>query len=98
MTQHFSSSAADRFLRYVTFDTRSDDRSESYPSTAGQLTLLKRLVDELKEIGVADASIDQYGYVMATVPASPGKEQVSTIGFVAHVDTSPEVSGTSVRP
>jgi len=98
MTQHFSSSAADRFLRYVTFDTRSDDRSESYPSTAGQLTLLKRLVDELREIGVADASIDQYGYVMATVPATPGKDQVPAIGFVAHVDTSPEVSGTSVRP
>jgi tripeptide aminopeptidase len=98
MTQHFSSSAADRFLRYVTFDTQSDDRSETYPSTAKQLTLLNRLVEELKEIGVTDASIDRFGYVMATIPARPGKEQVPAIGFVAHVDTSPEVSGANVRP
>jgi tripeptide aminopeptidase len=98
MTQHFASSAAARFLRYVTFDTQSDERSDTYPSTAKQLVLLTRLVDELKEIGVADASIDQYGYVMASIPASPGKEQVPAVGFVAHVDTSPEVSGANVRP
>src|SRR5688572_23315248 len=98
MTQHFSSSAAARFLRYVSFDTQSDERSATYPSTAKQLTLLNRLVDELKEIGITDASIDQYGYVMATIPATSGKEQVPPIGFVAHVDTSPEVSGANVRP
>jgi len=98
MTHPFTSSAASRFLRYVTFDTQSDERSQSYPSTPGQLVLLNRLVDELKELGVADASIDQYGYVMAALPATPGKEQVPAIGFIAHVDTSPEVSGANVRP
>jgi tripeptide aminopeptidase len=98
MTQVFTSSAASRFLRYVTFDTQSDEQSESYPSTARQLVLLKCLVEELKEIGIADASMDQYGYVMATIPATPGREQVPAIGFVAHVDTSPEVSGAGVKP
>ena len=98
MTRQFTSSAQARFLRYVTFDTQSDDRSETYPSTAKQLTLLNRLVDELKEIGISNASIDQHGYVMATIPATPGKEQVPAIGFVAHVDTSPDVSGANVRP
>ena len=98
MPQAFSSSAAGRFLRYVTFDTQSDERSHSYPSTPGQLVLLNHLVDELKAIGIANAAIDQYGYVMATVPATPGKEQVPAIGFIAHVDTSPEVSGANVRP
>ena len=98
MTQQFASSAGARFLRYVTFDTQSDERSETYPSTARQLTLLNQLVDELKAIGISDASIDQYGYVMATIAATPGKEQVPAVGFVAHVDTSPEVSGANVRP
>jgi tripeptide aminopeptidase len=98
MPQAFTSSAASRFLRYVTFDTQSDDQSESYPSTTKQLILLRCLVEELKDMGVADASIDQYGYVMATIPASPGHEQVPAIGFIAHVDTSPEVSGAGVKP
>jgi tripeptide aminopeptidase len=98
MSQGFTSSAATRFLRYVTFDTQSDEQSESYPSTAKQLVLLRRLVDELKEIGVADATIDQYGYVMGTIPATPGKGDVPVVGFVAHVDTSPEVSGAGVKP
>ena len=98
MTQAFTSSAASRFLRYVTFDTQSDEQSESYPSTAKQLVLLNRLVDELKEMGISDAAIDQYGYVMATIPPTPGKEDVPVIGFIAHVDTSPEVSGAGVKP
>ena len=98
MTQAFTSSAASRFLRYVTYDTQSDDQSDTYPSTAKQLVLLNQLVAELKEMGVADATIDQYGYVMGTVPASPGKEAVPVIGFVAHVDTSPDVSGAGVKP
>jgi tripeptide aminopeptidase len=98
MTQAFVSSAASRFLRYVTFDTQSDEQSESYPSTAKQLILLNRLVVELKELGVAEASIDEYGYVMATIPATPGKEEIPAIGFIAHVDTSPEVSGAGVKP
>jgi tripeptide aminopeptidase len=98
MPHHFSSSAAARFLKYVTFDTQSNERSDTYPSTPGQLVLLNHLLNELKAMGISDASIDQYGYVMATIPASPGKERVPAIGFVAHVDTSPEVSGASVRP
>jgi tripeptide aminopeptidase len=98
MTDAFTSTAASRFLRYVTFDTQSDDQSDTYPSTEKQLALLNRLVDELKEMGVADAAIDQYGYVMASIPPTPGKEQVPAIGFIAHVDTSPEVSGAGVKP
>jgi len=98
MSHGFTSSAATRFLRYVTFDTQSDEASESYPSTAKQLVLLRRLADELKEMGIADATIDSYGYVTATIPATPGKEQVPVIGFVAHVDTSPDVSGAGVKP
>jgi len=98
MTQAFTSSASSRFLRYVTFDTQSDDQSESYPSTPKQLVLLHHLVSELKQMGIADATIDQYGYVMATIPPTPGKEQVPVIGFVAHVDTSPDVSGADVKP
>jgi tripeptide aminopeptidase len=93
-----TSSAASRFLRYVTYDTQSDENSKTYPSTEKQLVLLRRLVKELQEIGVADASIDPYGYVMATIPASAGKQHVPAIGFIAHVDTSPEVSGANVRP
>ena len=98
MSQGFTSSAVTRFLRYVTFDTQSDEQSESYPSTAKQLVLLNRLVEELKEMGVRDAATDEYGYVMGTIPPSPGKEQVPTIGFIAHVDTSPDVSGANVKP
>jgi tripeptide aminopeptidase len=98
MTPPFFSSAASRFLRYVTYDTQSDEQSESYPSTSKQLVLLNQLVSELQALGIADAAIDQYGYVMATIPASPGKEQVPPIGFIAHVDTSPDVSGANVRP
>ncbi len=98
MIHGLTSSAAARFLRYVTFDTQSNEESESYPSTEKQLVLLNRLVDELKEMGIADAAIDRYGYVMATISPTAGKEQVPVIGFVAHVDTSPEVSGAGVKP
>ena len=98
MSHGFTSSATDRFLRYVTFDTQSDEQSESYPSTAKQLVLLNQLVDELKEIGITDAAVDQHGYVMATIPPTPGKEEIPVIGFIAHVDTSPDVSGAGVKP
>jgi len=98
MTHRFSTSAATRFLRYVAVDTQSDEQSESYPSTAKQRVLLEQLVAELRGMGVADAALDQFGYVMATIPATPGKEAVPVIGFIAHVDTSPEVSGANVRP
>src|SRR6185295_19789943 len=94
----FTSTAAARFLKYVTFDTQSSESSDMYPSTDKQLVLLNQLVKELKDLGIADAAIDKYGYVMATLPASPGKAGVPAIGFIAHVDTSPEVSGAGVRP
>jgi tripeptide aminopeptidase len=94
----FTSSAASRFLRYVTFDTQSNETALTYPSTDKQLLLLNQLVTELRQLGVTDAAIDKYGYVMATIPASPGKQGVPAIGFIAHVDTSPEVSGANVRP
>lgn len=98
MAGPFKTSAADRFLRYVTFDTQSNEPSQSYPSTSTQLLLLQRLVDELLAIGIADAAIDDYGYVMATIPATIAKPDIPVIGFLAHVDTSPEVSGADVRP
>src|SRR6188472_1590977 len=98
MSTAFTSSAASRFLRYVTYDTQSDDQSETYPSTSKQLVLLEQLARELRDLGIQDAAVDRYGYVMAGIPATPGKEHVPAIGFIAHVDTSPEVSGAEVRP
>ena len=91
-------SVLDRFLRYVTFDTQSSETSTTYPSTPGQLVLLRALVDELQALGVTDAAMDAHGYVMATIPATSPKTTVPVIGFVAHVDTSPEMSGAGVRP
>lgn len=92
------SGVLERFLRYVRYDTQSDERSTTYPSTEKQLVLLRDLVGELRGIGLADAAIDEHGYVMATIPATTRKAGVPTIGFIAHVDTSPEVSGTDVVP
>lgn len=91
-------SVLDRFLRYVRYDTQSNESSTSYPSTPGQLVLLNDLVGELKALGLADASIDQHGYVTATIPSTSSKRDVPVIGFIAHVDTSPEMSGAGVRP
>jgi tripeptide aminopeptidase len=91
-------SVLDRFLRYVTYDTQAREGATTYPSTPGQLTLLRDLVAELRAIGIADAEIDQHGYVMATIPATTLKADVPVIGFIAHVDTSPEMSGAGVRP
>jgi tripeptide aminopeptidase len=91
-------SVAERFLRYVTYDTQSSETSDTYPSTAKQLVLLDRLVEELREIGLADAARDEYGYVMATIPATSRKANVPVVGFISHVDTSPESSGAGVKP
>jgi len=92
------SDVLERFLRYVRYDTRSDEKSTTYPSTPGQLVLLNDLAAELRALGLVDASIDEHGYVMATVPPTTRKTGVPAIGFIAHVDTSPEMSGTDVRP
>ncbi len=86
----------DRFLRYVAVDTQSDENSESQPSTAKQLNLLKMLCEELKQMGV-DASLDEFGYVMAKIPSNIDKA-VPAVGFIAHVDTAPDASGKDVKP
>ncbi len=91
-------SVLDRFLGYVTYDTQSREGADTYPSTPGQLVLLRDLVAELKAVGLADAAIDEHGYVMATVPATVDAPDVPVIGFIAHVDTSPEMSGAGVTP
>jgi tripeptide aminopeptidase len=89
--------AVERFLRYVVVDTQSAEDSESYPSTAEQLDLLRLLREELAELGLADAAIDEHGYVTATIPATV-EHDVPPIAFFAHVDTAREVSGANVRP
>ena len=88
----------ERFLRYVAYDTQSAEDSKTYPSTLKQLVLLDLIVAELKAIGLADAARDEHGYVFATIPATTKKKNVPVIGFVAHVDTSPEMSGLDVKP
>ena len=93
-----SKALTDRFIRYVKIDTQSDDTvSDRYPSTQKQLQLSNMLLKELKELGISDATIDEYGYVMGTVPANTDKK-LPTIGFLAHVDTSPDMSGANVKP
>jgi tripeptide aminopeptidase len=87
----------DKFLRYVAIDTQSKEDSESYPSTAKQFDLLNLLLKELKELGIPQASIDEHGYVIATIPSNVSKT-IPALGFIAHVDTSPEVSGANVKP
>ena len=93
-----TSPVLERFLRYVQVDTQADESSTTYPSTEKQLVLLRMLVDELKRIGLADAAMDKYGYVMATIPATTTKTNVPVVGFIAHVDTSPEMPGAGVKP
>jgi len=86
----------DRFLRYVAVDTQSDENSESQPSSARQLDLLRMLRDELLAMGV-DATLDEFGYVMAALPSNLDVP-VPAVGFIAHVDTSPDASGAGVKP
>lgn len=86
----------DRFLRYVAIDTQSDENSESQPSAAKELDLLKLLCKELNDMGV-EATLDEYGYVMGSLPSNIDKK-VPAIGFIAHVDTSPDASGANVKP
>lgn len=87
----------DRFLTYVKYDTQSSEESDTYPSTLKQLELSKKLVGELKELGLKDAELVEHGYVFATLPSNVGYD-VPTIGLLAHVDTSPDVSGENVNP
>ena len=89
--------AVDKLLRYVKFDTSSDDESDTVPSTLKQLKLAKQLSKELSEIGMKDVSLDENGYVMAVLPGNTEKN-VPAIGFISHMDTSPETSGKNVNP
>ena len=88
----------ERFLRYVSVDTQSDPQSETFPSTAKQLTLLNLLLEEMLALGLSDAEIDPHGYVTGTVPATPGHEEKPVIGLISHVDTSPDMAGAGVKP
>lgn len=87
----------DRFLQYVKFDTQSDDTTNMWPSTPGQMVFAEHLEEELRSLGLCDISLDDNGYLMATLPSNVGK-QVPTIGFIAHLDTSPDLSGKHVNP
>ena len=88
----------ERFLRYVAVDTQSDENSETQPSAAKELNLLGMLRDELNAMGV-EAMLDEWGYVMATIPSNAGEgEDIPAIGFIAHVDTSPDASGADIKP
>jgi len=89
---------ADRFMRYVQIDTQSDPQSKTYPSTEKQKNLSRLLVKELLELGIADAEMDEYGYVYATIPSNSTKENIPVICFCSHVDTAPDCSGTNVKP
>ncbi len=94
---NYSFTCIERFLKYVKYDTQSNEESETFPSDPKQLDLSKDLVKELQEIGLVDAFMDENGYVMATLPSNTDKK-VPVIGFIAHVDTSPAVSGKDVKP
>ncbi len=88
----------DRFLKYVSYDTQSSEESSTFPSTDKQLVLLRDLAEEMKQLGMVEVSMDKNGYVMGTIPASKGKENAPVIGFISHVDTSPDMSGHDIKP
>ena len=94
---NYKFTCVNRFLNYVKYDTQSDEESTTFPSSAKQLVLSKDLVKELLEIGLKDAHLDEHGYVIATLPSNSAKN-VPVIGFIAHVDTSPAVTGLNVNP
>lgn len=97
MFSDYKFTAAERFMRYVQVDTQSDPQSKSFPSTEKQKDLSRLLADELKQAGLKDAHMDEYGYVYATIPSNTDKK-VPVICFCAHVDTAPDCSGTGVKP
>ena len=95
--ENYKFTCVDRFLKYVKYDTQSDEESTSFPSTEKQKVLSQDLADELKKMGLEDAHMDEWGYVMATLPSNTDKD-VDPIAFIAHVDTSPAVTGENVNP
>ncbi len=88
----------DRFLKYVSFDTQSDPESNSCPSSAKQKLLGAELVSELSRLGLQNSHMDEYGYVYAWIPATPGCENVPCMGLIAHMDTAPAFSGANIKP
>lgn len=97
MAKNYAFTASDRFLRYVQIDTQSNPQSSSFPTTEKQKDLSNLLAQELKQIGLTDAHMDEWGYVYATIPSNTSKK-VPVICFCAHVDTAPDCSGTGVKP
>jgi tripeptide aminopeptidase len=95
--ENYKFTCVDRFLKYVKYDTQSDEESESFPSSEKQKILSQDLANGMKEMGLEDAHMDEWGYVMATVPSNTDKD-VDPIAFIAHVDTSPAVTGKDVNP
>ena len=98
MLQDYAFSVAERFMRYVEIDTQSDPSSHDFPSTEKQKNLAELLANELQQMGIPDAKMDEYGYVYATIPANTSKKEVPVICFCAHMDTSSDCSGTNVKP
>ncbi|MBO4611637.1 MAG: peptidase T [Bacteroidaceae bacterium] len=99
MNQRYNVELVNRFLKYVSFDTQSsEEAADQCPSTEKQMALARYLTEELTALGLEDVEMDAHGYVYATLPATKGKEQVPTIGFIAHMDTSPDCSGKDVKP
>lgn len=88
----------DRFLQYVKFDTQSDELTNMTPSTPGQMIFAQHLENELRELGLEDISLDENGYLMATLPANTDKTGIPIVGFIAHLDTSPDLTGRHVSP
>ena len=95
--ENYKFTCVERFLKYVKYDTQSDEESESFPSSEKQKILSQDLANELKKMGLEDAHMDEWGYVMATLPSNTDKD-VDPIAFIAHVDTSPAVTGKDVNP
>lgn len=91
-------SVTDRFLQYVKFDTQSDELTNMTPSTPGQMIFAQHLEKELRELGLTEITLDDNGYLMATLPATKGLEDAPVVGFIAHLDTSPDASGRHVSP
>ena len=93
----------ERFLKYVSFETTSDENSRTVPSTGGQMVFARYLADELRRIGLSEVSLDENGYIMATLPGNVERmneltsERIPVIGFIAHMDTSPDASGKDVQ-
>lgn len=90
--------AYERLLKYVVIPTQSSEETGTTPSTKEQLVLANALADELRQMGIGNADVDENGYVYATIPATPGKENAAAIGLIAHMDTAPDFAGSPVRP